>query len=155
MKSPLKLALTLIVAFIAMWIIFKTLEKKRMQRIMLDASIIKSDSGYVPGSGFEDAGYGSGVGSIGMRQEGFDAGFTNERAGCPEHDLFKQYPSMPFVQVGCAAEPEWNLPYDARLRHRPVYPIPQGKLICQHRHPMDSVYAPPNEGFDIGYATGQ
>ena len=156
-KSPVKLALTLVVAFIAMWIVFKTLEQQRRQRMMAaqPAMITTSDVGFIPGSGFQDAGYGSGVGSIGARPEGFEAGFQEGTAGCPEHDLIRKYPSMPFVQVGCKPEPEWNLPYDARMQHRPMYPIPEGNQICQRRHPMDSVYQPPNEGFDLGYATGQ
>lgn len=156
--SP-KMVLTVVVAGVALWIVFKKMQRKRMMmlpepddRWMSEAgSIDTSDNGYIPGSGFQDAGYGSGIGSIGPHQEGFEAGFDDETAGCPEHDLFKQYPSMPFVQAACKKEPDWNLPYEARLKHRPMYEFPEGRTICQKRHPMDSVYAPPNEGFDLDY----
>lgn len=101
---------------------------------------------YVPAAHYQDPGYGSGQGSIGAVMEGF----TSE---CLGYDpLGTEYPStdmMPY-QVACRKEPLWNLPRDARLARQAMYPcgVPgqAGPAECQRRHPMDSVYAPPNEG---------
>lgn len=100
---------------------------------------------YVPGGSFEDPGHGSGSGSVGSVYEGFDV----ECLG-----LNKQWEDnmMPY-QVARQPQEVFNLPRDARAEHQAIYPcgVP-GQLNpakCQRRHPMDSVYAPPNEGIAL------
>lgn len=64
--------------------------------------------------------------------------------------LGTEYPSSPFFQVACRPEPKWNLPRDARVFHQAMYPcgVPGqcNASKCYKHHPMDSIYAPPNEG---------
>ena len=72
-------------------------------------------------------------------------------AGCLGYDaLGTEYPSAPFYQVACKPEPKWNLPRDARMFHQAMYPcgVPGecNESRCYKHHPMDTIYAPPNEG---------
>jgi hypothetical protein len=101
---------------------------------------------YVPGAYLEDPGYGSGVGSIGAVKEGF----TPECLGL---NGIVDYPDTPFYQVACDQKYkfDWNLPLDYRMQHRAMYGEPNGVATpkCQRRHPMNSIYAPPNEGIDL------
>lgn len=101
---------------------------------------------FIPGAHYQDPGYGSGQGSIGATLEGF----TSECLG--QDPLGTEYPSsdlMPY-QVACRPEREWNLPRDWRVQMQAMYPcgVPgqQSAPTCQKRHPMDSIYAAPNEG---------
>ncbi len=99
---------------------------------------------YIPGGTFQDPGYGSGSGSIGAVYEGFNVECLGLNKPIQCNNM------MPY-QVACQPQEVFNLPRDARMDHQPMYPcgIP-GQLDapkCQRRHPMDSVYAPPNEGF--------
>ena len=61
-----------------------------------------------------------------------------------------EYPSSKFYQVACHPEPKWNLPRDARMFHQAMYPcgVPGqcNESRCYKHHPMDTIYAPPNEG---------
>ncbi len=64
--------------------------------------------------------------------------------GCMKQDgLGVQYDSPPFYQMACHPETQFNLPQDARLRHRALYPaVVTGEVEeCHQRHPMDTIYA--------------
>ena len=128
---------------------------------------------YIPGAGYQDPGYygatgaanaqHGGHGSIGASYEGFNTlgsqtpwqegdepeGFT---AGCLGLDQAPfDYPdNAPPYQVACRQEPKWNLPRDARVFHQAKLPcgVPGqcDEAKCHKHHPMDTVYAPPNEG---------
>jgi len=72
-------------------------------------------------------------------------------AGCLGLDpTGTEYPSTNFYQVACHPEPKWNLPRDARMFHQAMYPcgVPGqcNESRCSKHHPMDTIYAPPNEG---------
>lgn len=107
----------------------------------------EDSTAWIPGASFHDPGYESGQGSLGAVYEGFLAGCLGRDVGP------KEYPQKPFYQVACRDEPQWNLPRDARMFHQAKYPcgVPGqcGTPKCQRRHPMDSIYAPPNEGIDV------
>ena len=101
---------------------------------------------FIPGGGYQDPGYGSGQGSISASYEGFTA-------SCLGRDLAgTEYPNneSKFVQMACKPEPKWNLPRDARIFHQPKFPcgVPGqcDESSCVKHHPMDTVFAPPNEG---------
>lgn len=114
-------------------------------------------TGLIPGGGYQDPGYGQGQGSIGAAYEGFDGGWASREgftAQCLGQNpgVAVEYPSMEdairATQQACYPEPKWNLPRDFRRQRQPVYPC-QGcdrAAGCHPRHPMDSIYAPPNEG---------
>jgi hypothetical protein len=140
LSMPTKLAFIAAVSLIAVWLVCKQMTAKAVAAAAAAAAMDKpltNGTAYLPGMGFQDPGYGSGVGSIGA-MTGMD-------------EFGKQYPSMPFYQVSCAPEPQWNLPLDARLRHQPVFPVRSADEVnasasCHRHHPMDTIYAPPNEG---------
>ena len=112
-----------------------------------------SEPAFIPGAYYQDPGYpdpariGSGQGSIGASLEGF----TPDCLG--RDPLGTQYPNtnmMPY-QIACRPEPVWNLPRDWRVQQQAMYPcggVPgqNSPPKCQKRHPMDSIYTPPNEG---------
>lgn len=132
------------------------------------------DPGYWQENGADVIQYGK-HGSIGATYEGFDPmgavkgllggdgkeqygtwrAWKDEKedftSGCLGHDaLGTEYPSAPFHQVACKPEPKWNLPRDARVFHQAMYPcgVPGqcNESKCYKHHPMDTIYAPPNEG---------
>ena len=145
LKLTPKLILTIVVTFVVMWVIYKSMSRQLSVPPVAVQQPQPTDYDYIPGSGFQDPGYGSVVGSIGAEEEGFCG--MSKGAGCPEHDLIKKYPNMPpFVQMACRGEPNWNLPYDARMQHHPLNPPMEGVKKCSRHHPMDTIYAPPNEG---------
>lgn len=98
----------------------------------------------ISGGTFEDPGYGSGSGSLGAVYEGFNV----ECLGLNKPNEGNNF--NPYQVSNCYKEPIWNLPRDAREEHQAMYPcgVPgqMGAPKCQRRHPMDSIYHPPNEG---------
>jgi hypothetical protein len=99
---------------------------------------------HVSGGTFQDPGYGSGSGSLGAVYEGFNVECLGLNQPNKGNDI------NPYQVSNCYKEPIWNLPRDARAEHQAVYPcgVPgqMGPPKCQRRHPMDSIYHPPNEG---------
>lgn len=160
LSTPTKLALIAAMSLIAVWLVCKKMTANALAASFAEVHQQQpvpamTGTAYYPGMGFQDPGYGSGVGSIGAMTETFDTDVNAPgvgQAACLGMDEFgKQYPSMPFYQISCAPEPEWNLPLDNRLRHQPVYPVQPADEVnaragCHRHHPMDTIYAPPNEG---------
>ena len=143
MNTATKLGLIALMSIVALWLICKKMAATGGVPLGLPPHVTTA---FVPGNGLQDPGYGSGVGSVSPLQEGFIP-----EAACLGMDEFgKRYPSPPFYQMACQPEPRWNLPLDNRLRHRPIYGAPAELMPeCQHRHPMGSIYAPPNEGIKM------
>lgn len=139
-------------ALIAVWLLCNKMNGKTpkiMENWSEDPIVVvpemigtQATGAWVPGSAYQDPGYGSGSGSIGPMKESF-------LAGCLGRDIEpRTYKNVPFVQYACRKHPLYNLPRDARLRHQAMYPRKEhhGEHICAKHHPMDTIYSPPNEG---------
>lgn len=146
MSTPLKLSLIAIMSLIALWLVCKKMSSASAASVRpVPSAVALQPSAYLSGAGMQNPGYGSGSGSVGM--ENFEA-----EAQCLGMDEFgKHYDSFPFYKMACHPEPQWNLPLDARIRHQPINGAPAETMLpaCHHRHPMDSIYAPPNEGISL------
>jgi hypothetical protein len=129
--TPTKLALIAIMSLIAVWLVCKKVSKETF-----DPQRVNPATLYRP-VGLHALPPLPALPALPASAEHFEP-----EVGCLKQDgLGVEYESMPFYQMACKPETQFNLPLDARLRHQPLYDHLLFAPECHHRHPMDTLFA--------------